>query len=52
MPVSKSQIRKATEALKREDEILEVEKKKQDEEFADLLKKIEKINKKKMIDAV
>ena len=38
----KSQIKKATEALKRENEKLEAAKKKQDTEIADLLKKIKK----------
>ena len=40
MPGSDSDMKKATEALKRENEWLEAEKRRQDKEHADLLKRI------------
>ena len=43
MPGLESQIKKATEALKRENEKLAADNKKQDKEIADLLKKIRKV---------
>jgi FtsZ-binding cell division protein ZapB len=42
MSDSESEIKKAAEALKRENEQLEAEKIKQEKEIADLLKKIKK----------